>query len=693
MRLNDSKVQTEVEPNTSSVPPVSSRVITLRPKLGRAGKDFKSFCRKLVRALPNFQGERKIDLLQRTRLRIREISPGPASRSKVALSFACSVVVDMVAQGWAIKICRGEVELHAPDWSGLPPEQVKERLREYYLIERDDQLRVPSIRAFIEDMVKPRLGTKGWASIFSLMRDGTELAKRLRGVLSHQDQKARHNALSSAIKPYLQFVESGKRCEHTGLFLTDIWRYFRHTWVSKYKSLPGRSVMILIRDEACEFHPVIGIAALGSSMAQQTLRDRWIGWDSDVFITRLQSECTNREVRWAGRAINRLVSSIYVSDLIREGVISHKELNYPTKASIRRLLLDAAASASAHRLNPNADEHKRLNIGSSENWKKRAQSDLFRSKRAKTLAQLLKVRAALCQLVGRTQTKTELRKAITEPAILDALRQLVRSVKSEHVGVDMMDIIVCGAVAPYNHLLGGKLVCSLLFSSEVTNFYKSRYKAQESIIASGMRGLPVVRPPNLVLLATTSLYGTGSSQYNRMRIPAAAVGGIEGSFLEFEELGVSKGFGSYHFSQATIDYLETFLARAGNGRKVNSIFGEGVNPLMRKIRDGLVELGLPADQLLKHGNSRIVYGVPLATNFKAMLLGFEAQPKYIVPLKLAREATERLAAHWRNRWLMGRISRDGVLAKVESHTLAHPIHHGAKVLLPGGPADTITEQG
>ena len=38
------------------------------------------------------------------------------------------------------------------------------------------------------------------------------------------------------------------------------------------------------------------------------------------------------------------------------------------------------------------------------------------------------------------------------------------------------------------------------------------------------------------------------------------------------------------------------------------MFGEGVNPRLRKLRDGLKELGLDADELLRHGRPRIVYG-------------------------------------------------------------------------------------
>src|SRR5206468_7033445 len=83
----------------------------------------------------------------------------------------------------------------------------------------------------------------------------------------------------------IQTVEADAECEHTGLKLIDVWRYFRHTWVNAYKSLPGRSMAILIRDAAAPNHPVIGIAALGSSMAQQQLRDKWIGWEPEVFLS------------------------------------------------------------------------------------------------------------------------------------------------------------------------------------------------------------------------------------------------------------------------------------------------------------------------------------------------------------------------------------------------------------------------
>ena len=66
------------------------------------------------------------------------------------------------------------------------------------------------------------------------------------------------------------------------------------------------------------------------------------------------------------------------------------------------------------------------------------------------------------------------------------------------------------------------------------------------------------------------------------------------------------------------------MAQLKRGQQVNSVFGEGVNPRLRKLRDGLDELGLSSDELLNHGGPRLVYGVPLAHNFREYLLGLDA---------------------------------------------------------------------
>jgi hypothetical protein len=252
-------------------------------------------------------------------------------------------------------------------------------------------------------------------------------------------------------------------------------------------------------------------------------------------------------------SIERLLKGLYQKDLLAEGLVERRELRKPSEDSIARLVKEAARAAEAHRLYPAAADHKSNTQGNGtgeSDWEKQAQTQLFRGKRAKTIAMLLGIRRNLQEAGLKNKSAAALQKALENPKAKHALRQLVRLVKAEHVGVDMMDIIVCGAVAPYNVLLGGKLVCLMLASPEVVQFYRARYGTQASIIASSMRGAAVVRPPNLVLLATTSLYGVGSSQYNRVRVPLEAVDGKAGQMLEYTELGMSRGFGSYHFSTA-----------------------------------------------------------------------------------------------------------------------------------------------
>jgi hypothetical protein len=248
----------------------------------------------------------------------------------------------------------------------------------------------------------------------------------------------------------------------------------------------------------------------------------------------------------------------------------------------------------------------------------------------------------------------------------------------------MMDITVCGAIAPYTHLLGGKLVCSLLFSPEIVRAYSRRYLGHESIIASSMKGAAVCRPPRLVLLGTTSLYGKGSSQYNRLHIPLAALGVEPGLALRYEELGLSIGYGSFHVGATTVRLINTLLSRRIEGRRVNSIFGEGVNPLMRKIREALDLLDLPSDAILRHGNQRVIYGVALARNFRDVLLGLAERPAYFLPLKDPARSTAAIAEFWRHRWLLRRVLREGVLEAVSAHSLAYPVAHGARV--PAGAA-------
>ena len=222
--------------------------------------------------------------------------------------------------------------------------------------------------------------------------------------------------------------------------------------------------------------------------------------------------------------------------------------------------------------------------------------------------------------------------------------------------------------------------------------YKRRYSQAVSQIASSMAGRPIIRPPNLVYFGTTSLYGNGSSQYNRIKVPAAVLGGTSDAHLVYQEIGQSKSYGTSQFSDETVGALVDCLRQSTNGERVHSIFGEGVSPRLRKIREGLALLGFPEQTLLQHGRRRTVYGVMLATNVRDYLVGLDRIPRYLVPVN-GGPGDKTIVAWWRHRWLSGRIQSDQVLEQVAQHRHVYPICHGARVHLASPIDSTFIEIG
>jgi hypothetical protein len=589
--------------------------------------------------------------------------------------------LDLYLQGWTIETDSHGIQLRERPAGDESVVESKKRIRSQHIQERNVQLNEPSVLEFIKTMERRTLSGKNWRSIFSVMRDGEELASVLGQANALKEPTARADALKNAIDPYIQFVDSKAICAETGLRLNDIWRYFRHTWTTTYKSVPGRSMGVLIRDRARPFHPVIGIAALGSSVVQQSVRDQWIGWDKESAIREFCDAPTKKKTRRLLQLLDAQIKAVYKADFVEEEILTRWNIKRPSQSDSQRLTEEALKSIESHRLYPSTTELKNTLAGRVNDWKKLAKTTLFRSKRAKHLATLLAIRAQFIDHDVARLSLAELRHRMKTPSLRKSVGQLVRLMKADRVGINMMDITICGAVAPYNPILGGKLVCLLLCSPEIVHAYRQRYKSQVSVIASSMAGKEVRRDPQLVLLATTSLYGAGSSQYNRLTFSSLAVGGIEPDKMGFFELGKSEGFGSFHFSKETVRLAQGLLGRLESGRKVNSIFGEGVNPLMRKMREALNMVALPSEILLRHGNQRIIYGVPLAKNFRNVLLGLDNRPRYFLPLADSSAKTSELADFWRTRWLSPRVGNIQVLNEVAAHKLSYPVQHGARVSL------------
>ena len=656
-------------------------IINIDPKLSNKTHqvEFLEFCRRLRRRTHNKTIDERTAYLLKEKLEVNGKYSGKAFHSNTDLSFMENLIIDLMLQDWVIIIQKNKIrlELEVLDDHDKNVNEEKSKTRRRHLLARDVQLNTPTVKEFVRTMEKRRLTEKGWHSIFSVMRDGNDLRNLLTLANNIQNENEKLAYLNEAVRPYIQIVETDARCSQTGLLLSEIWRYFRHTWINEYKSLPGRSISILIRDAAGPNHPVIGIAALGSSVAQQTVRDKWIGWDGETFITKLKKDPTGQIGRWLLNILKELLREIYIKDFIKKKIITRKQINSPTKELIDKLRELAQTFKEKHIENP--QKSKFTSENDAMNWAQRAETFLFKSKRALLLAELLGIRLIFMKNGFIEGSKKELERCLTAKEFSDAAEKLVRKVKSTHVGIDIMDIIVCGSIAPYNHLLGGKLVCMLLMSPEINQYYNKKYSSASSLIASSMSGKGVIRDPSLVVLGTTSLYGLGSSQYNRIKLPTEEVGGSRGRKVEYLELGISEGFGSFHFSTDTIAIADAVVGRENGRTRVNSIFGEGANPLLRKMKDAFEFLNLESNPILNHRNKRVVYGVALAENFGDVLLGLASRPKYLIPQTHPREKTDLIGKYWIKRWLAKRIANQEVMDKVAEHTIAYPITHGARV--------------
>ncbi len=295
-----------------------------------------------------------------------------------------------------------------------------------------------------------------------------------------------NSAIRSVITPKIEVCRSQK--QH------NIFRILRYSWSSSASDYVGRRIRILVRDQGVNGSPVIGIAAIGSSIIHIGPRDDWIGWDKETRTDRI---------------------------------------------------------------------------------------------------------------------------------------------------VYMMDAYVIGAMPPYNHLLGGKLVSYILTSNEIRAIYKKKYARMRTLDKKR-------RASDLVLIMTTSLYGQNSSQYNRLRF---------GKSLLYKPIGTTMGFGTLHISNETFLSMKE-LAKT-NGCNISNRFGDGPNWRMRVIRSACDALNLKSDVILRHSFKRGLFAVPLAINYKSFLRGDSKKAIYR-NLPLAK-----LAEYWRERWLSMRLQNPLIVERAK----------------------------
>jgi hypothetical protein len=588
------------------------------------------------------------------------------------LRTVCLLVADLSEQGWQVAFDRHTMLFQPPGLlrdNAETVDDIKERVRNALQAARRRQLREPSVRAFLQrtETRRNRVGA-GKASIFDLIDDGADLAAAF-GRVNALPEGERDAALAKLIDPVIEVCEAGVRCRDTGLPLNDIWRYFRHTWAHEYRSIPGRQMLVLIRNAARPNRPVMGIAMLASPVMRLGARDNWIGWLRDAAEIEVRAGAFPAP-DFAQALTDRVDASI--AAIRWDDLATPEEIAAPTEAVSFRVAQRAAGAAFARDealrthyetmqagtegIRPHRGDLKSAQADS--DWRAASEDLLFVRKRAEGLAHLLFAKQTFVTL-----------KLTTEPiAALDALfgtrdgkRALdiaLAEFRKAGLSSEVSDVSICGAVHPYNQLLGGKLVAMMLTSRELRDAYARRYGGQTSVIASQMAGRPIIKPANLRILTTTSLYGVGSSQYNRLvlrqkdnpELPFDLKWGTIGKSL-------TGGFGTLHLGNETAHALRSMAFQRHDARRVNNRFGEGTSPRLRQIREGLDALGLKSDQILHHATPRIFYGCELNPDARRGLVGLSTAPDR-APSAVA------IATAWRRRWLILRVAREDTLAAI-----------------------------
>jgi hypothetical protein len=565
---------------------------------------------------------------------------------------------DLVRASWNACYRDGVVELSLPTLdSNISDIAFKKKLRN--LLRKSRLERLQTFEKFIKYMEEESTTRH---SVLNLVADGRELADRLKSTTD----------ICSMIQPKLELVEENKQDKGTNHRLSDIWRYFRLTWVTPSESTPGRTMQYLIRDYALPNHPIMGIISLENCAVQITDRDKFIGWNAKEFIA---------DMKLGGAILARdTIASLlgYVEDGIEgiryEGISKPEEVNHPTNEIIQRLLQEASEAEKRRQelLKDAMDgyeipEEEKSELG---NISKETEEALYRRKRAEQLARLLIAKKDLSDLSTDKNFDIKWNSFLDTEKGYTAIRNALVAQKSRHIGSSMLELNVCGAIPPYNDVLGGKLAALLALSPQVINDYHVRYGHRESEIATRLKGEAVVRPADLVYVGTTSLYYVGSSQYNRLKLPKEILGGEYD--IKWSQIGKTIGFGTLHIGKSTTAALVEAAEHIGFTR-INHVFGEGASPKLRlvnlSIRELLEVTADDASELAKHAMSRIVYGAFLANNTREYLLGKDTAPEYYFDSLTADTVVEKTMAithYWSERWLASRIKYEPIYERLRS---------------------------
>jgi hypothetical protein len=188
-----------------------------------------------------------------------------------------------------------------------------------------------------------------------------------------------------------------------------------------------------------------------------------------------------------------------------------------------------------------------------------------------------------------------------------------------------------GALPPYNYVLGGKLVGSMMTSDTVRNAFEQKYRDTVTVMQN--RTLPA----RLLFITTTGAFGK-SSVYSRLKHDDKEVARF---------IGMTHGSGTFHIPNELYEELVGYLTSLGVDTKRG--YGAGPSKKMRLIGQGLKTLGISHGS--RHGVKRAVYLFPFAANLKEVIAE-NKEPEWY------SRTEDDIASFWKTRWAIPRSERN-----------------------------------
>ncbi|MFH2146315.1 MAG: Druantia anti-phage system protein DruA [Candidatus Omnitrophota bacterium] len=163
------------------------------------------------------------------------------------------------------------------------------------------------------------------------------------------------DALRSEIRPEIEVCETQRQ--------NDLFRMCRYYWSSPASEYVGRRIRVLVRDGGLPEKPLIGIAAIGSSIIHIPDRDKWIGWDiktrTERIIYLMDAYVVGALPPYSDLLGGKLIAYILASNELRQ-IYKKKYAKTKTIINGRKRISDLALIMTTSLYGLNSSQYNRL---------------------------------------------------------------------------------------------------------------------------------------------------------------------------------------------------------------------------------------------------------------------------------------------------------------------------------------------